>query len=83
MLAIGVGPSWSISLSVSLDVQTRGTCLGEFGKLFVVQFTEPSAEPTGHCFMATDQRQIQTCCTGYIYAVVSHSSVDRYGPELG
>lgn len=70
MLAIGIGPSWSLSLSASLDVQTRGTCLGEFGKLFVGHFTEPRTEHTGHCFMATDQRQIQTCGAGYIHAVV-------------
>lgn len=81
MLAIGVGPSWSVHLSASLDVQTRGTCLGEFGKLFVVPFAEPCAEPAGRCFMATDPRQIQTCSVRYIRAVVK-VTVQWRGMEL-
>jgi len=81
VLAVGVGPLWSVSLSASLGVQTRGTCLEEFGKLFVVHFAEPRAEPTGHYFMFTNQRQIQTSSAGCIHALVK-VTVQWRGMEL-
>lgn len=45
----------------------KGNLLG--GVREVVR-TEPHADPAGHCLMATDQRQIQTCSVGYVHAVV-------------
>lgn len=68
MLALGVGPSWYIHFSVSLDVQPKRCCLGEFGKLLEMNFPEPHTEPAVYCFVATEQSQ--TCSTGHIHAVV-------------